>query len=295
MNRTPELSRRLFDRYEPIHAVTYFTPESRTAMDALGCRGFWSGYFAGRAAPLDPAPAPVVAALFYNFSAERVAKSLAAARAAAPAADALAARSTGAVAALRRYGLAGHQSLDTAAELAAKAARTAPVDGRALFAANAALPWPDAPLEALWHATTLLREHRGDGHIAALVAAGISGRESNVLHCASGAVPAEFIMRSRDYDDAEWQTCTERLRDRGLLDGRGALTDTGRELKAEVEAATDRAALTAFEGLDDDEMEALFEALTPLTRLVVAAGDVPAVTPMGLRRNELDDDSAHLR
>ena len=295
MNRTPELARRLFDRFEPIHAVTYFAPESRDTMDALGFRGFWSGYFAGRAAPLDPAPAPVVTALFYNFSAERVAKSLAAGRAAATAAEALAARAAGAVAALRTYGLAEHQNLDTAAELTGKAARTAPVDGRALFAANAALPWPESPLEALWHATTLLREHRGDGHIAALVAAGIGGRESNVLHCAAGTVPVDFIMRTRDYDDAEWRACTERLHDRGLLDDHGSLTDAGRELKSDVEAATDRAALTALDALDDDEIEALFGALTPLTRLVVAAGAVPAVTPMGLRRNELDDDSAHLR
>ena len=183
-------------------------------------------------------------------------------------------------------------SVRTAADLAAKAARSAPLDGRPLFAANAALPWPTEPLAALWHATTLLREHRGDAHVGVLTSSGLSGRESNVLHAAAGRVPQEMIMRSRDYDEEQWRHYQDRLVQRGLLGSDGALTDAGRELKQHIEDTTDALALTALEALDDHEVEELFQALTPITRAVVAAGDVPAATPMGLRRDDLDDDSA---
>lgn len=280
-----------------MHGITYFAPEGRRALDDMGFRGFWMGYFATRSAPLGKVPAQIATAIFYNFSPTRVAKALPAAWEVATPAAALEVRLNSAVAALRRYGVADRANsavLATAAELAAKAARTAPLDGRPLFAANAALPWPAEPVDVLWHAATLLREHRGDGHNAVLLAAGVTGREANVLHSAAGGVPAAFIKRSRDYDDAEWTRCCAALADRGLLTTEGALTEDGRELKRHIEDRTDNLALSALDALDDDEVETLFGALTPITRQVVAGGDLPAATPMGLRRDELDDDSAHL-
>ena len=292
--RDPRLARRFFDRFEPVHAVTYFSPESRAAFDGLGYRGFWMGYFAGRSAPLGIVPPEVVTATFYNFAAGRVAKSLPAAWEVASPDAALRAREDSAVATLRRYGLSDDSVVRTAAELASKAARSAPLDGRPLFAANAALSWPTEPLAALWHATTLLREHRGDAHVGVLTSSGLSGRECNVLHAAAGRVPQEMIMRSRDYDEEQWHHYQDRLVQRGLLTSDGALTDAGRELKQHIEDTTDTVSLTALEALDDQEVEELFKALTPITRAVVAAGDVPAATPMGLRRDDLDDDSAHL-
>lgn len=276
-----------------MHAVTYFSPEARTALADLGYKGFWMGYFATRSAPLGVVPPEVVTAAFYNFTPQRVAKALPAAWDAAAPADSLRTRLESAVAALERYGVGNGDDLATAADLLAKAALNASMDGRVLFAANAALPWPDEPLAKLWHATTLLREQRGDGHIALLVSHGISGRESNVLHAAAGRVPREMIMRSRDYDDEQWRLYRDRLVARGLLDG-DDLTDAGRDLKQQIEDGTDRLALPVLDVLDDDEVEALFRALTPITRKVVAGGDVPAATPMGLSRDDLDDDSAHL-
>jgi hypothetical protein len=293
MGRQPRLARRFFDRFEPVHAVTYFSSESRAALDGLGYRGFWMGYFAGRSAPLGIVPAQVVTALFYNFAASRVAKALPAAWEVAPPGAALRAREDAAVATLRRYGLTD-DGVRQAADLAAKAARSAPLDGRPLFAANSALPWPTEPLATLWHATTLLREQRGDAHVAVLASSGLSGRECNVLHAAAGRVPPEMIMRGRDYDEDQWRHHANRLTERGLLDGHGALTDAGRALKQHIEDATDVLALSALEGLDDAEVEDLFRALTPVARAVVAGGDVPAATPMGLNRDELDDDSARL-
>jgi hypothetical protein len=291
--RQPSLARRFFDRFEPVHAVTYFAPEARTALDGLGFRGFWMGYFAARSAPFGVVPTEVVTAAFYNFAPERVAKALPAAWEIASPSDALRVRQDSAAAALRRYGVTDDDA-GTAAELAEKAARSAPLDGRPLFAANVALDWPDEPVARLWHAVTLLREHRGDGHVAVLSTLGVSGRESNVLHAAAGRVPQEMIMRSRDYDEQQWGHYRDRLARRGLLDGDGALTDAGQDLKQRIEEITDRLALSALDGLDDDEVEKLFGALTPITRKVVAAGDVPAATPMGLGRDDLHDDSARL-
>lgn len=288
------LARRFFDRFEPVHAVTYFAPEARAAMDALGYRGFWMGYFAGRAAPLGRASAELVTAMFYNFSPAHVQRSLPGAWDIAAPEAALRARLESAVAALRRYGLDDGAEVATAADLAAKAAIAAAPDGRGLFAANAALPWPTAPLEKLWHATTLLREQRGDAHVAALVSVGVNGREANVLHCAAGGVPAAFIKRSRDYTDDEWRRCVDRLAGRGLLSAGGELTTAGAELKEHIEAVTDAVSLPVLDALTDDEVQTLFAVLTPITRAVVAGGDLPAATPMGLRRDELDDESAHL-
>jgi hypothetical protein len=294
VHREPGLARRFFDRFEPVHGVTYFAPEAREALDGLGYRGYWMGYFAARSAPLGMVPPEVVTAIFYNFAPERVAKSLPAAWQIAGPEAALQARQDSAVAALRRYGLESDETVTTAAELAARAVQQAPLDGRPLFAANRALPWPDDPLAALWQAATLLREHRGDAHIAVLSAAGVSGRECNVLQAAAGLIPRDYIARTRDYDDATWRHHEEQLAERGLLNDDRTLTEAGRELKDAIESTTDALALSALDALSDDEVEALFQALTPITRAVVAGGDLPAVTPMNLRRDELDDGSAHL-
>jgi hypothetical protein len=294
VRREPELARRFYDRFEPVHAVTYFAPEARGALDALGYRGFWMGYFAARSAPLGTVPREVVTAIFYNFAPERVAKALPAAWEIAGPEAALRVRQESAVAALRRYCIEADENVVVAGELAAKAARSAPLDGRPLFAANLALPWPDEPLAALWHAATLLREQRGDGHVAVLAAAGVSGRESNVLHAAAGRVERDYIARTRDYDEAAWRHHEQRLAERGLLNGDGTVTAAGQELKNRIESSTDALALSALDALDDDEVETLFRALTPITRAVIAAGDIPAKTPMALRRDELGDGGAHL-
>ena len=294
MARTPTLARRLFERYEPVHAITYFAPEARAAAVDLGYRSFWSGYFVTRSAPLGPVPPQVVEAIFYNFAAHRVAKSLAGAWDIATPQQALAAREAGAVAALRRYGLTADDTLRPAADLLGRVARGAAVDGRPLFAALSAAPWPDGPVAALWHAATLLREQRGDAHVAALVAAGITGRESNVLHVAAGRTTRDKVVSTRDYDDAEWDAVTARLAARGLVTADGSLTDAGRELKNDIEYRTDAAALPTLDVLSDAEVETLFQALTPIARMVVAGGDLPAITPMALQHSDLDDPSAHL-
>lgn len=277
-------ARELWRLVEPVHAVTYFSPEPLAALREAGYRGFWMGYFAGRAAPLGRPSAELVHALFHNFSFAHVARAVPDAWGFAPPEAALDARLRGSVAALRRQigSDADPAAIARAADLATRAAVSAPTEGRALYAANRALPVPDEPVARLWHAATLLREHRGDGHVAALTAAGVGGRASHVLHALATGTPAGGYATARGLDDDEWATVLAGLRERGLVGEDGGLSAAGRALKDQVEEATDDLAATALEVLGDDDLDELLSALAPLRAAVVAAGDIPVRSPMGL-------------
>lgn len=278
-----DVARDLWRLLEPIHAVVYFAPEPVEEFRTAGYRGYWMGYFAGRAAPLGQAGADVVHALFYNFAYERVSRAVPAAWSFAPPDEALRARLRGSVRALARaFGPAADGAeVARAARLATRAARSAPLEGRALFAANRSLPVPEEPLARLWQAATLLREHRGDGHVAALAAAGIGGRESHVLQATARGIPREVYTVAREFDDAEWTAIRDRLTGRGLIED-GRLSRRGRQLTAEVEERTDRLAATAYDALDAEETDELLRLLRPLTRAVLWEGDIPLDNPMGL-------------
>src|SRR5690242_4125433 len=192
-----DTARRLHRLVEPIHLVTYFCGEPDNALMALGLRNTWDAYFAGRAAPLGRVPADVVHAIFYNFAAGEVARHIPRVWDITTPEKALAAREQGSAAALRRIlgDLADTSAVARAADLATKAATSAPTEGRVMYAALRALPVPEEPVARLWHAATLLREHRGDGHIAALITAGIGGTEAHVLHALSEGIPPEKFGR----------------------------------------------------------------------------------------------------
>jgi hypothetical protein len=157
--------------------------------------------------------------------------------------------------------------------LAGRAAEAAceHLQGRPLFAAHATLPWPDEPLPRLWHAQTLLREFRGDGHVAALVTEDVSPLEALVLHGASGSVPAPFLKASRAWPPAEWAAAEDRLRSRGLLDG-DTLSAEGKTFRQRIEDRTDRLALPAYAALGEKDCERLAELARPFGRGVVKAG-----------------------
>lgn len=265
------IARRAWLGLETVHAVVYFAPEARDAYAALGLKGFWMGYFASRSAPLGVVPAPVVEAMFFGFSPNMVRRALPDAWAIAPPADVLAARQTAAEAALRR--LLGNVDVTGAAALARAAVDHADVGGRPLYAAHRALPWPGNPLLDLWHAATLLREHRGDGHVAALVAEGFDGLEAHVLQAVAGGVPRETLQPNRGWTDDEWLAAEKRLRVRGVLD------DRGRAAKAAVEKRTDAAATRPYEAIDSEH---LCELLDPLRAAILGAGGIPIPNPMGL-------------
>ncbi|KNB53784.1 SCO6745 family protein [Streptomyces caatingaensis] len=267
---------------EPVHAVTYFSPEGRAAFEDAGLRGWWRGYFAGRSAPLGPVgPEPVTAA-FFGFAPGAVARSLPSVWEVVPPGRALELRRTGSRAALRRL-LAGLEAeAARAAELLVRHLDGLDCAGRPLGAANAALGFPVDPLDRLWHAATLLREHRGDGHVAALVTAGLDGCESLVLR--SGIdVPRDRLQPLRGWTDEEWAAAAGRLAGRGLLAADGRATEAGRALYARVEAATDLAASRPWQALAPDAVEALGAVLRPVAR--ACAAELPQPNPMGLARD----------
>lgn len=269
----PVMARKMWRTLEPYHGLIYFAPEATSAYEALGVQGF-DGYFASRAAAMGAVPAGVVVATFFNFEPGVVARAIPRAWEAATPAQVLEARLAAADDALRR---ATGQALDgddvvRAAELARRATERCSPAGRPLFAAHADLAWPEAPHLALWHAITLLREFRGDGHIACLVEAGLDGIDALVLHAASGEVPRSALQTSRGWDDAAWHASVAALHARGLVDGDGAFTDAGAALRQHVEDRTDALALAPWAHLGEEGCGELRSLVRPLSKAIVGSG-----------------------
>jgi Helix-turn-helix family len=262
--------------------VTYFAPESHAAWAEAGIRGFWRGYFATRTAPLGAVPAATATAVLYNFAPAMVARALPGVWAMTSPAAAWAARLDGVDRALvRALGADGIAATAAPAALARAAAGACGPEGRALFAAHLDLDWPAEPHLALWHALTLLREFRGDGHNAALLAAGIDGCQAHVLAAATGRATRAAIQPHRGWDDAAWDAGIAALADRGLVATDGTATPAGHAAREAIEAATDRAGLVPWDALGDDRAADLRAALLPLARAVVDAGMLPVPNPMG--------------
>jgi len=277
-------ARRMWPAFETYHAQIYFVPEAAEAYRTLGLKGGWMGYFASRAAPLGPASPELVTAVFFNFHPAMVARALPDAWALAAPGDVLTARQEAADAALRRLipDHIGSPAEAEAAALAREAAEAPALAGRPLFAALRSLPWPDEPHLVLWHACTLLREHRGDGHVAALTVAGLDGCEAHVSVTATGAVPRETLQSNRKWSDEEWAAAEERLQERGWLDAAGRFTDAGRAGRAEVETRTDTLAEEPWRALGPERTERLLGLLAPMARAINDAGGVPVPNPVGV-------------
>lgn len=272
-------ARALWALIEPVHAVTYFAPQARAAFEKAGLRGFWRGYFAGRAAPLGAVgPGPVTAA-FFGFAPAMVARAVPDVWTRAAPEHALEARRAGAGSALA-YLLSDHgPRVAEAAALLAPVVEGLDCSGRVLAAANQALPMPRDAVDRLWHAATVLREHRGDGHVAAWVAAGLDGCETLVLR--SGIdLPRTELQPHRGWSDDQWQAAHHRLVARGWLAPDGTATSKGRRAHRAVEEATDRAAARPWQALEPAAVDRLRRLLAPLAR--ACAGALRFPNPMGL-------------
>jgi hypothetical protein len=281
---SPGTARRLWALAEPFHALTYFAEESRAAAAEAGLHGFWQGYFALRAAPLGAVGPDVVTATFYNFAPSFVARRVPEIWDVVTPAAALEVRLAGIDSAVGRVlGEEWSTSVEAAeaADLASQAARAVEPAGRPLAAANAGLPTPDAPHLVLWQAVTTLREHRGDGHNAALLQREVDGAAAHVLADAAGRSTREWLMRARGWSDEDWSAAAGRLIDRGWLDG-AELTAEGLAMVTAIEADTDRLALGPWRALGDVGCDRLAELLAPVRRAVIAAGDWPEHNPIGV-------------
>ncbi|MER6912878.1 hypothetical protein ABT354_14515 [Streptomyces sp. NPDC000594] len=268
--------RELWTLFEPIHAVTYFSPEAVTAFEEAGLRGFWRGYFAGRSAPLGTVGPEPVAAAFCSFAPSMVAQSLPAVWEVISPEQALEVRRAGARAALARLLADRDDEVERAGGALAVAVEAAEATGRPLTAANRAIGAPKDPLDLLWHSATVLREHRGDGHVAAQVAADLDGCEILVLRVGID-LPRSELQPYRGWTDEEWEAAEARLTGRGLLTPDGKATDAGRAVLAGIEEATDRAAARPWAAVDTVRLR---QALEPLARTVARTLRFP--NPIGL-------------
>ena len=267
------IARRMFDLVEPIGVIPYSADEPNEAMFALGFTDYWDTYFAGRAAPLGLVPAEVVDAIFYNFAPGEVARHIPKVWNTTTPEAAIAARQRGCVNALRRI-LADHiesPAFARAAELLTKAATSAPIEGRPMYAALRTLPIPDETVARLFHAASLLREHRGDGHIAALMVEGVGGVEAHVVLALAMNMPAEKFGRVHHLPPAQLAAVIDGMRARGLIGDDGWLTEQGRAVNQRVESLTDRLAAKPYEVLRPAELDELMDALEPLATLLLAA------------------------
>jgi len=274
-------ARHMWRLFEPIHALTYFTPEARAAYEEVGLRGYWRGYFAGRAAPLGAIEAAPVIATFYNFAPAMVQRAIPSVWSLASPAETLRARAVGAAAAMANlFAATPTDAVVEATTLLEKASELLEPAGRVLGAANAALPIdPDASMLArLWQTTATLREHRGDGHVAALLAYGFDGCEAAVWRTEPER-DAEMLS-FRGWAPEEWSAAIERLTARGWLDADRAHTEAGDSVYAAVEAATDRAAAQVWDELGADATERLAVLLLPMAQAAFAV--LPTQNPIRL-------------
>ncbi|MGF1425430.1 SCO6745 family protein [Kitasatospora sp. LaBMicrA B282] len=269
-------ARRMFELLEPICLVTFFADECNEELAALGHRTYWDGYFASRAAPLGRVPAQVVHAAFYSFADGEAARHIPSAWETIPPEASLAARERGSAASVRRIlgdELARSPGLLRAADLTTKAATGAPMDGRVMYAGMRTVAVPSDPVARLWHSATMLREHRGDGHVAALLGARIGGTQAHVLEAlAQGIHPPESFGRLHHLPKLRLAAVMAGLRERGLVDADGRFTEAGRELKQRIEALTDELAAPPYDALSPAELDELVTELEPITAKLVAAG-----------------------
>jgi hypothetical protein len=276
-NVTAASARRTFRTAEPIHGMIYFTPHRGMAYEAIGITDQRMGYFASRSAAMGPVPAGVTVATFFNFSPAAIGRAIPAAWGIAAPGAILDARLEAADRSLRQaWGdEADGQRVREAADLARAAAERAAErpQGRPLFAAHASLPWPTEQHLVLWHAQSLLREYRGDGHVSLLLTEGLTGLEALIVHAATGEIPGRTLQISREWSDQEWAAGVAGVRDRGWLeDGDDLiLNSAGRAHRRSVEDRTDQLAVHPYEALGEEGCVLLQELARPLVKAVVEA------------------------
>ena len=278
----PDRVRTLWHCLEHLHVLSYFDEGCRIANREVGLKGFWMGYFASRAAPLGPVGPSVVEALFFNFSPTMVRRSIPAAWSLAEPSAIIDSRGLAASEALVRTvpGIEGIAS--RVVPMLETCVRNAPGSGRPLFSSNRDVVTSEDPVGSLWQLATTLREHRGDAHVCVLCSEGLSGCEPHQLIAAESDMPAEVLRDNRGWSEGEWRSAARLLTERGLLDGRGKLTFAGREVREEIELATDELAAMAYAAIGDTGVEELIEHLYEPARVISGSGIVPYPNPVSL-------------
>ncbi len=272
----PSTARRVWEALEPVHAFVYFAPEPKAEYDALGLEPI-SQYFASRSAPMGAVSHGVVAAAFYNFSPGLVQRAMRDAWSTATPAQVLEARHAGVLAALERFtaGTEAKAVIADITELVTRSTAELVPAGRPLFGGHLSLPVPGEPLLAMWHQLTLLREHRGDGHVIALVAEGFEPMDALVTSAGWSKLPMPQLRKLRGWRPEHWEQGEARLVERGWITPDGTLTDEGAAARVRVERLTDELAMAPLRALGERDTERLIELLGPVKEAVRAGDGLP--------------------
>ena len=273
----PSIVRDVHTAINLAHRFVYFVPEAAEEYAAIGVTGR-GGYFGSRAAPLGAVPAEVVLATFYNFHPRAVAAGMQGVWQAASPVALQASRFRAASRALARVG-----AELTAAQIAEARGLIDPVvagldlAGRPLAAANAAVARPDDGLLALWQQVTVLREWRGDVHVALLVANAVGPCECMILQVGTGRFPLGITQATRQWNESEWAAAGAGLAERGWADGTGALTALGVAERERIEDDTDRLCAPVWRPVGDAGAARLAALLAPIHAAMDAAGTYAAL------------------
>lgn len=284
-------ARQLGSVLEPVTGQVYFSPECHAGYVALGFSPSSAevngvampdgpAYFTSRGSVLGQVPGTVVAATFGVFNPDAVVPAVTLGWTKTDAATICAARTDGAIGQLRRVLGDAPEGVERANELLARAVEPLRPEGRSLYAGLAALDMPDTALGQVWRRGDMLREFRGDSHIAAWIAAGVDATEIGLLSELYWGLPMRSYSRTRAWTDAQFDAATERLTARGLV-ADGGFTDKGREFREAIEDATDQQMVPVLDVLGDDINE-LFTILEPWGAAIRAAKGYPASGPHDL-------------
>ncbi len=255
-----------------VHRLVYFVPEAAEEYAAVGVTGP-AGYFASRAAPMGAVPAEVVLATFYNFSPRAVMSAMPGVWDSTAPEALQAARFRVVQRALERVGLQmSAEQIAEARALIDPVVAGLDLSGKPLAAGNAAVALPGDPLVALWQQVTVVREWRGDVHIALLIAGGVGPCDCLVLQVGTGRFPMRLAQATRRWDDTEWAAAVGRMADRGWADSAGALTPAGVEARESLEADTDRLCALIWNPIGDTGAARLAELILPIHAAIDAAG-----------------------
>jgi hypothetical protein len=271
-------ARKMYRTLEPLHAFIYFDAGAVERYTAAGLKGGHMQYFASRAAAMGAVGPGPVAATFFNFNPTVVERALPSAWAFAPVDAVLAARHD---AAADTYAKVFEDPADVAQALellgpAVEVVRPL-MAGRPLAAAHADLPVPTEPLRQLWWRITVLREWRGDGHVAALTVDGMDPVEVLHTHIAAGGVNGDILRLTRAWPEDRWAAAGRALADRGELDASGALTATGAARRQAVEDHTDALAAAPWLELGPERCGRLRTLLRPYAGKILAASGLDAM------------------
>jgi len=286
MEPTLSLARRLWQAIEPLHAVVYFHPDPAAAAKEVGLKGWWMGYFAGRFGPLGPIGPEAATAMAYRLSPALVARALPDAWHLASPEKILATRVEAVGTALAAVLPDAAKQVETVATLLSEALVGCWFEGRPLAAgwAGLATALPEDPYSRLWTLTSVLREHRGDGHVLAAVALGLHGLDASVTHVATGVMRREMLQKNRGWSDEEWDGSVRRLQASGYLDTDGRLTRSGGALRRQLEDTTDRLAAGPIEQVGPLGIEKIIGLAAPLSRRLIDEKIVPVPNPIGVPR-----------